>query len=251
VAAAGWAWLQPYLQRAVKTRQVAFSLTPGCEVTLINDTAMYHGYDSLRSMITACHAAVAGSSGKRKGGVIEANNAGFTNGSVPLTTDVGSAGDAAAAAAGVGCFGWRVRISGSFSNFAYRDMVIATGILSNVTATGLLSITTPVLQLVVTPRVIPADIFILNVANAAGYGTIVPGNTGQLLAADGDTALNGVLINLVDATTFASIESLNARDLLTRTGKLVTGDEELFDEFETIDEDPDRWIGSETIKDEN
>jgi hypothetical protein len=119
------------------------------------------------------------------------------------------------AAPGIPVFGWRIRLTASVLNFAYRPILIDVGPVLN--TAGVFTVPTPIVSLAVQGRRLPIDVFIISPANAAGLATIVPGVQDEVIATTTTTVRNGIVIRtLADANTFAVIETLNARDLVTR-----------------------------------
>lgn len=197
-------WIWAALQAMVRSRQLMVSLTPYCEIKVINASAVYHGYKSIGEVQSAAYAAVQGEPQKDvRSAALSAN---FFSANTGVTSD------------GIATFGWRLRITASSLNFAYRPIFVDIGPVNN--AAGTLTIPTPVVTIALFPRRLPLDVVVFNVANAAGYFTIRPGRSNNNVDAGVTSAFNGIGIrSLADANTFGVIESLNSRDLITRPAR--------------------------------
>lgn len=210
----GGIWLQSALNKIIETQQVAVALTPMTELTVINQSALQHGYKSMRELATAAYSAVQGESRKAFNAAVSAATTAVLSGA--LSADVFSGLAGATAAFGIKTFGWRVRITASQLNFAFRPVQIDVGPLTGNAGPAQL-LPTPVLSLAIVPRRLPVDVVILSPANSAGLFTLVPGSVQSVVGTTGTTDSNGVAIrSLSDATAFAAIESLNMRDLTSR-----------------------------------
>lgn len=213
------AWLQDALHEMAKTGAVAMSLTPYCEIAVQNASATFHGYASPDELITSCLAAVQGEARKdTRSSNLNANAANVTDGT---------------AAAGIPVFGWRLRLTGSALNFAYRPFIIDVGPILD--TAGAFSVPTPVITFAAIARRLPVDILILSPANAGGLMTIVPGTQADVIATTTTTSRSGVVVRtLSDTTQFAVFETLNARDLISRPTErrtsLVPQDNDIYGE---------------------
>jgi hypothetical protein len=186
----------------VQSKQVAVAATPHTEISVTNASFAEHGYQSMRELVGAIVAVTQGSARKS-----------YASG--PLSANVLNV-TAGAAAAGFSTFGFRLRITASHLNWAFRPILVDIGPVLN--TAGTLSIPAPVISMALLSRRLPIDVFILSPSNAAGYGTVSLGTQDDVVLAGATTVGNGVLVRtLADATTFAIIESLNARDLIART----------------------------------
>jgi hypothetical protein len=159
---------------------------------------------------------------------------------------------AGTATAGIATFGWRIRLTASQLNFAFRPFIIDIGPVLN--TAGVLTIPTPVITFAVQARRMPVDIFVISPANAAGLATIVPGVQDEIVAAAATTLRSGVLIRTIsDASTFGVIETLNARDLVSRAttfGELCRDGDAFSDGGEPVVENDDEGYFS-GIRDED
>lgn len=227
----GAPWLTNVLNEFVRTRQVAISMTPYVEIAVNNASALMHGYSGLTTLLDAANAAVQGNVSKgfsANSGVAAAVN-GISN---PLnTTDQFSVGgvNAATGTAGAVVFGWRVRLTGSLTNWAYRPIQMSIG-QPTVTA-GAITQVAPVFSCIIVARRLPVDIFVLSPSNAGGVFSISPGRSSDILG-NNDTlaAFNIVKVtNLSDANTFVTFESLNARDLMSRLGPVGCASDAVYD----------------------
>jgi hypothetical protein len=210
------------------TRQLAVSATPMTELIILNASTPFHGYKGLRELVTACFAAVQGEARKT-----------LVTGSLGANLFNATAG---AALAGIPTFGWRIRLTSSQLNFAFRPFIIDIGPILN--TAGVLSIPTPVITFAVQPRRLPVDIFVISPANAAGLATIVPGMQDEVILTPLLSSRSGVLIrSMADATQFGIIETLNARDLLSRASSFnelcAPNDEDIFEGRDAVYDEPE------------
>lgn len=214
-SSSGQAWLQGMLRMIIASRQLVVSATPLTELVITNASTPFIGYRSMRELVTACYSAVQGESRKS-----------YVQGSLNGTLVNIANGTAAA---GIPVFGWRIRLTASVLNFAYRPILIDIGPILNTGGT-VFTVPNPVVSFAVQSRRLPVDIFVISPANAAGLATIVPGTQDDITATTTTTARSGVLIRtLSDANTFGIIETLNARDLVARAtsfGELCASDED-------------------------
>jgi hypothetical protein len=200
------AWLQEVLAKMASSRQLAMSETPMTEIVVTNAAATFHAYSSLKELMTACYAAVQGESRKS-----------FASGALSASLFNMTAGTAAA---GIKTFGWRLRFTASQLNFAFRPISVNIGPILN--TAGVLSIPSPVLSFQFISRRMPVDIIVISPANAAGLATITQGSQDDVVLTTTTSANNGVqVVSLADANTFATIETLNARDLIARPTQLL------------------------------
>jgi hypothetical protein len=228
------AWLTKAVRAMTACKQIALSLTPNTEIVVVNNSCLYHSYVTQQELGTALMTAARGESRKSlsptAGGALSANVFNCTAG---------------AAAAGFAVFGWRLRVTASALNFDFRPILVDIGPVLN--AAGVLSIPTPVVTLALLTRKLPIDVILVSPANAGGQATIVAGQQDEVVLAGATTASNGISVRSLGlATVFASFESLNQRDLNTRS---VAGQEGgsidqgittgIRDEEEGGSEDPD------------
>jgi len=210
-------WLKSVLATCARTRSLAVSATPHSEIVLTNAATTFHGYSSLRELSTACLSAVQGEARKE-----------IDNG--PLSATFCSGNTAAAAAQGVTVFGWRLRITASINNFAYRPITVTIGATTGAAGVGsnnaTIAAADTVAEFQIFARRLPVDVFFLSVSNAGGLATVTPGGFDSNLAATKSfPSRNGIIVSsLADGTTFAAIESLTARDLLARGQGIPTHD---------------------------
>lgn len=246
-------WLLKGLKAMADSRQVAVSLTPHAEIVVLNNSLITHGYSGLKELYTACSSAVAGSFRKS----VVSNDLGGSTlpvaSAAPIAADgqkvstfrsvqsvagnttVDGQPGVTAIDAGFAVFGWRVRLAGSVTNFSFTPLRIDVG-LPSITGGGAapttnqnvapatLTAANTVLSLIVFPRRTPVDLLILSVGNAGGVATVVPGLCDQVVAysATATTATqNHCIVNsdyaVQNASMFATIESLNSRDLIARS----------------------------------
>lgn len=208
----GAAWLSEHLLASAKSRVVALSLTPLCEVVVTSRAAIQHGYATVGAIEVAAQSVINGDSGK----VIGAGSA--TASSLSTSQNLNGAAfsvSAGTAANGTVCFGWRVRLTASMNNWAFRPIQIDVGPALN--TTGTISIPTPVVSMVVLARRLPVDILIYSVSNGNGIFSITPGEIGNVIAASATSTRNAIGVqSLGDSNTFVTFESLNVRDLMAR-----------------------------------
>lgn len=199
-------WLTNAFQAMIATKQFAVTLTPYSEIAVTNASAVQHGYSSLRGIITGAQAAVRGAANK------DIQSAALSAAVFNVT--------AGAAATGIRTFGWRLRLTASALNYAYRPFIVDVGPVLN--TAGVLSIPSPVVTFAVISRRMPCDVIVLSPSNAAGLLTIVEGTQAEVVAAAATTTNNGISVrSLGDANSFAVFETLNARDLISRPTQLV------------------------------
>jgi hypothetical protein len=231
-------WLQEMIRNMAANRQLVVSATPLTELVILNASTPFHGYRSQRELVTACFSAVQGESRKS-----------FVQGNLNSNLFNVTAGTATA---GIATFGWRIRLTASQLNFAFRPFIIDIGPVLN--TAGVLTIPTPVITFAVQARRMPVDIFVISPANAAGLATIVPGVQDEIVAAAATTLRSGVLIRTIsDASTFGVIETLNARDLVSRAttfGELCRDGDAFSDGGEPVVENDDEGYFS-GIRDED
>lgn len=198
----GDAWMHRGLSLLSRTKQLAAAMSRGVEVNVTNASMLQHGYSSMRELASAAMIATGGESRKDyRQGALNANVSNVLSG--------------ASALAGITVFGWRIRLTGSFNNFSYRPVTIQIGPVLN--TAGVFTVPNPVLTVVVTPMVLPADIFVLSPANAGGLATIYGGTQAETLVTLTTSARNGVVIESIgEANTFGIIETLTQRDLIAR-----------------------------------
>jgi hypothetical protein len=194
----GPSWLKDILAQAVRNRQVICSLTPTVEIITSGSSALYHGYPTLNALVAAAASASQGAATKQV---------------ITGALSVAIASVNSAATNNIPGFGWRLRIAASQTNFAFRAMRIDVGPIVN--TAGVFTCPNPVLTAFIAPRRLPVDLIVLSPANAGSFMTIVPSAQGDL-AAGATSAQPGLLVGIVDANHFASIESLNGRDLISR-----------------------------------
>jgi len=208
-------WILGALNKMATTRQAVLALTPNCEIAVDNASAVFHGYGSLRELYTACTAVCQGSAQKSVGAALSGNTTGLVSAQAMSGAAFAVTNKTIAASDTNTVFGWRVRITAAVTNFAYRPVRVQVGTVV-ASATALAAPTSPVLSFLVIPRKLPVDVIVLSVSNAAGYFTVVPGFINNSLG----TTLSVQTIcspDTVDANTFVSFESLNARDLISRS----------------------------------
>jgi hypothetical protein len=204
-------WLKNVIDMMVSSRQVAVAATPGTEIEVQNASAVYHGYKSVHEFRSACLAAVQGAADKEtRSGALSAAVTCVNNGT---------------AAAGFDVFGWRLRLTASQNNYAFRPFIVDVGPVLN--TAGVFTVPSPIITFAVYSQRLPCDLFVVSPANAGGLATIRPGTHNQTTATTQTTTQNGILVRtLADANTFAVISSLNARDLVSRAGAWGCADEE-------------------------
>lgn len=219
-SAVGTSWIAAAMAAVAASRQVALAMTPDCELTLLNDSAVFHGYSDLSQLLTACYAATNGAVGKVLGAA-DTNDTALSL-SLPLSMAPGTDGlfsgvAAATATNGQRVFGWRLRLTGSLTNFSFRPIQVDVGRVTGA-AGPVQTIASPVLSIAVVPRKLPVDLIVLSVANAGGLMSVTEGQSGYGSGASGTSAFNGLVIRgTSDSNVFGTIESLNARDLMDRS----------------------------------
>lgn len=207
-SATGGSWLTPFMQRLANTRQLAMSLTPYCELQIMNASALYHSYTSAQSLVSACMTAVAGENRKQ-----------VTNGALSANLYSVAPTGATGALANFAAFGWRIRLTASLLNFDYSPFTINIGPVAYSATGAALTITpgTPTFTILATPRRLPVDILVLSASNAAGLATVVAGSAGVCGTSD-LTAVNipSCWVTLKSSSFSGVIESLNQRDFISR-----------------------------------
>lgn len=213
-SAIGDIWLKEAFRGILVTQQAAISLTPDCEVVVLNDSAVQIGYSSVEELIVAIQTVVQGDPRKRIGVAATAGTALVPSDTLAADRFSGVVG--ATPSEGVRVFGWRVRLTASQLNYSYRPIQIDVGPI--VGAAGpVQDITAPVVSFAVIARRFPADLIVLSPSNGAGIFTIVRGGSSQVTDATSTSVSNGLAVRSIgDASTFCMIESLNQRDLTRR-----------------------------------
>jgi hypothetical protein len=224
VAGAGPSSLgEPWLKRAISalahTKQVALSLTPDTDLVVLNNSAVLHGYQKKAGLDTSMLAACQGES-RKSVGAADTNDTALTPGGLALSADVFSGIANATFSEGIAVFGWRIRVTGSFNNFAYRPLQIDVGtILGAAGPVQTMPAANVVLSLLAFPKRLPVDLLVLSVSNGAGLFSVVPGSMQSQSGVANTTTRNGIAArSLADANTFATFEGLNQRDLIARFG---------------------------------
>lgn len=210
-----------YVQRALalmaSTGYAVISLRERQQIEIDGNSVWSHNYSTIARIMSACTAAVQGSATRQR-----------ANG--PLNVAVASV-VAGTAAAGVPVFGWRVRIDGSKNAYANQPVTVDVGPISRDAGT-VLSVPNPVLTFTMYGQEY-LDALVLAVGNAGSIATIVPGVSGQAIAASTTTSAPGCLIRPLDASTgpvtFGQVIGLNERDLHAKVapGGNIMGDGEL------------------------
>lgn len=219
-SAVGASWIATAMSAIAASRQVALAMTPECEVALLNDSAVFHGYSNLSELLTAAYAATGGAVAKVMG-VADTNDTSLVL-SAALSMAPGSDGlfsgyAGATASEGTAVFGWRVRLTGSLTNFSFRPLQIDVGKVTGGVG-PVQTIASPVLSIAVIPRKLPVDLIVLSVANAGGLMSITAGGSGTVSGTSGTSTRNGLVVRgASDSNIYATIESLNARDLMDRS----------------------------------
>lgn len=203
-SAVGQPWVAPHLKAIAAKRQIALALTDATELNVVNESALFHGYSSLRELVTACYVAANGNPYKNyQRGTLSANLS-----SCPAAVTSGRAD--------IFTWGWRLRITASSLNFTFDLITFKVGPVTNTAGVFDVSATNLVLEVATLPRRLPLDIFVLSPANAAGLMTVVPGAQNQAVTAGNTSTRPGIVIMAVDANTKGVIETLNQRDLTAR-----------------------------------
>lgn len=215
-SASGQPWLLPYFEQMVQTRQIISSLTPLTEIVLGNASAVFHGYSTVQQLYTACQSVINGAPEKAQG-VAGASDTDLTVSAAMnvrrYTSCVGTA-----ALVGTPCFGWKMRVTASYNNFAFRPIKINVAKLQNVGGSiNAVTTASAIATYYVRARRLPVDIIILSPGNAGGIFTITPGVMNERLTTGSTSNSVGLEIEIIDANTFVEVESLNARDLVQRT----------------------------------
>jgi hypothetical protein len=185
----------------VATRAIAASLVDGVTIVVTNGSAVYHGYPTMPKFENALAIACRG-----------VGNKSFATG--PLNANVVNV-TAGTAAPGFPTWGFRIRLTGSPTNYARRLHLVDIGPILN--TAGVLSCPNPVVTLGVQGTAAPIDLIALSPSRATGLMTVTEGVQDAVVAAGATTPGNGVLIRSIgDVNTFAEIESLTQLDLLSR-----------------------------------
>jgi len=216
-AGVGGSWIEQLIDGVAASRQVAqaFGASPA-EVVSVNNVPNRHGMGSRDQLYQSMNNVCLGYSGKnivtgQLGGTtqVPAGAIGPTAGSVQ---SVGAGGAAASSSLNNVC-AWRVRISASQLNFNgqvyYMDLVTVT-----VAAGPILTVATTVLQLAIVPTQQIVDMLVLSALPSGSYCMLQTGISG-LIGATATPATGSPILTVYggNSVTFATIESINQRDL--------------------------------------
>jgi len=192
-------WVIPAIQAMVNSKAVAVAFQPRVNITIVNQSLQQHGYTNQKELVTAMVAACQGDGNKSVlTGALNANVSNIINGTAAPGFDVAA---------------WRIRLTASMLNFAFRPIFVNVGPVLN--TAGVWTCPNPVIRFIVLAERAPVDILVLSASNANGLATVVRGVSGETTATTTTTTRNGVVVeSLGDANTFAMIESINARDLI-------------------------------------
>jgi hypothetical protein len=208
-------WIAEAIDATVVTGDIAVSLTEGAEVVVLNNSALKHIYRNRTALLTAIYSAVAGSSVKSLGAALGAGVALVPSG-IALAADAFGGIFGAAATPGTLVAGWRAHLSASVTNNAYQLFQIDVGPI--VGAAGLQTMPAPVLSLGVYMYTPAADIIVWSPQNGAGQFALSPGNMNAAVLNGATTPSNGIVCRLLNATSFATFEGINMRDIYPRFG---------------------------------